>query len=81
MHLTFLWHCGLCISLQLNIAQSELDIYLSNQQSETNKLKEMEKNLEKAKSTLEDRTKWVIEKNLEKTKSTLEDRTKWVIVK
>jgi hypothetical protein len=43
--------------LQLNIAQSELDIYLSNQQSETNKLKEMEKNLEKAKSTLEDRTK------------------------
>lgn len=50
--------------LQLNIAQSELDIYLSNQQSETSKLKEMQKNQHKAESTLKDRKRWLVSNGL-----------------
>lgn len=62
------------IKSKLNIAQSELDIYLSNQQSETNKLKEMEKNLEKAKHTLEQRTNEVkeIQKRLPESQNIVE---------
>lgn len=65
----------------LNIAQSELDIYLSNQQSETSKLKEMQKNQHKAESTLKDRKSEAanlvknipeMEKLLQKAKSDLE---------
>ena len=48
---------GLCYSLQLNVAQSELDIYLSNQHKETNKLKDLQRKLEKAETTLKDRKK------------------------
>lgn len=66
------------IKSKLNIAQSELDIYLSNQQSETNKLKEMQKNLEKAKSTLEQRTQEFsdIQKRLPESENMIEKAKK-----
>lgn len=66
------------IKSKLNIAQSELDIYLSNQQSETNKLKEMEKNLDRAKNTLEQRAKEIsdIQKRLPESENMVEKAKK-----
>ncbi|KAJ8309852.1 hypothetical protein KUTeg_011717 [Tegillarca granosa] len=40
---------------QLNIGQSELDLYLSNQKSETSRLVDMQRNLHKAQTTVKDR--------------------------
>lgn len=42
---------------QVEVAQSELDLYLSNQTQESNKLKEMTRKLEKAKDNLRDKSK------------------------
>jgi hypothetical protein len=46
-------------SFQFNVAQSELDIILSNQQSEENKLRETKRNLEKVSTTLKERKSYV----------------------
>ena len=50
---------SLTFSLQYNVAQSELDIYLSNQQNEQSKLNEMKRNLNKTTVTLKERQRLV----------------------
>ncbi|XP_029636692.1 structural maintenance of chromosomes protein 4 [Octopus sinensis] len=69
---------------QYNVAQSELDIYLSNEQNEQSKLNELQRNLTKATNTLKDRQSQIkdmeqkiptIQKNLEKSKKELEQAT------
>jgi len=44
---------------QLEVSQSELDLYLYNQTQETNKLNEMTRKLEKCKERLAEKTKYV----------------------
>ncbi|KAK3094368.1 hypothetical protein FSP39_000811 [Pinctada imbricata] len=58
----------------LSVAKSELDIYLSNQQSETNRLKDLQRKLEKAEVTLKDRNNEItqIDKNLPEVQKMVE---------
>ncbi|KAK2144822.1 hypothetical protein LSH36_727g01027 [Paralvinella palmiformis] len=44
---------------QYSVAQSELDIYISNQKTEITRLKDIQQNLEKTETTLQDRKKAV----------------------
>lgn len=69
---------------QYNVAQSELDIYLSNQQNEQSKLNEMTRNLNKTTATLKERQAQLVDLekkipatklNLEKSKKELESVT------
>ncbi|XP_069103456.1 structural maintenance of chromosomes protein 4-like [Argopecten irradians] len=63
---------------KLNIAQSELDICLSNQQKETSKLEEMQRNLSKASSTAKDRQSYLkdLKKKLPETENVIEKAKK-----
>ena len=47
------------LCLQYNVAQSELDIYISNQRKELAKLEETQRNLERSRATVKDRKKSV----------------------
>lgn len=69
---------------QYNVAQSELDIYMSNQQNEQSKLNEMKRNINKTTYTLKDRQTQIVDLekkipitkvNLEKAKKELESIT------
>ncbi len=42
---------------QMQVSQSEFDLFMSNQKKEQQKLKETENNLERAEKTLKDRSK------------------------
>jgi hypothetical protein len=46
------------VVLQLEVSQSELDLYLSNQKQETNKLNELERKRDKLKESIEEKTRY-----------------------
>ncbi|XP_013380461.1 structural maintenance of chromosomes protein 4-like [Lingula anatina] len=60
------------------VAQSELDIYLSNQKSETNKLRDMENGLETATKTISERKESVklLERSIPETEAALQKTKK-----
>ncbi|XP_060578899.1 structural maintenance of chromosomes protein 4-like [Ruditapes philippinarum] len=70
---------------KLEVSQSELDLYLSNQKQETNKLNDMTRKLEKLKETVEEKTKSAaemesklpdLENSLEKSNTDLQNTCK-----